>query len=148
DPAERRLAFRKLLQHFIAVCNTIGFAHSRGVIHRDLKPSNVMLGKFGETLVVDWGLARVGGRTEATFTDAEETLQPTLAAGSGETQLGQAVGTPAYMSPEQAAGRWDIAGPPSDIYGLGATLYCLLTGQAPVQGTNTPEVLAKVQRGE
>lgn len=148
DP-DRRLAFRKLLGHFQAVCNTVGYAHSRGVIHRDIKPANVMLGRFGETLVIDWGLAKVVGRTQATFTDAEETLQhPSRAGGGDTTQMGHAVGTPAYMSPEQAGGRWDLVGPASDIYSLGATLACLLTGKAPVQGSNAQEVLTKVQRGD
>jgi serine/threonine protein kinase/tetratricopeptide (TPR) repeat protein len=146
DPSERSLALRQLLQRFITVCNTIAYAHSRGVIHRDLKPGNIMLGKYGETLVVDWGLARTFERSAPERADGEETLTP--AAGTPEqTQLGQAQGTPAYMSPEQAAGRWDVIGPATDIYSLGATLYALLTGQPPFRGGNPVEVMQLVQRG-
>jgi eukaryotic-like serine/threonine-protein kinase len=144
------LEFRHLLQRFISVCNTIAYAHSRGIIHRDLKPANIMLGKYGETLVVDWGLARPVGRTEVERSLGEETtLAPS--AGSGEdsaTQLGQAVGTPAYMSPEQAAGRWDVIGPPSDIYSLGATLYVLLTNTLPFRETDPGLLMFAVQQGE
>ncbi len=126
DPAERTLALRQLLRRFIDVCNAIAYAHSRGVIHRDLKPANILLGPYGETLVVNWGLAKVVGREDPTpHPMAEMTLRPASHSGSGETMAGSAVGTPAYMSPEQADGRPDRIGPASDIYGLGATLYCL-----------------------
>jgi serine/threonine-protein kinase len=141
------LLFRQLLNHFVAACNAVAYAHSRGVIHRDLKPSNILLGKYGETLVVDWGLAKVVGRTEVTRTDSEQTLTTPPSNPGDATQLGQAVGTPSYMSPEQAAGRWDVVGPGTDIYSLGATLYYLLTAHLPYAGRNTPEVLAQVQRG-
>src|SRR5260370_28463527 len=134
DPGERSLALRQLLTRFIAVCNTAAYAHSRGILHRDLKPGNLMLGTYGETLVVDWGLAKPFQRDEATRSDEEDTLRPASAINSTGTQVGQVVGTPAYMSPEQAAGRWDLVGPASDIYSLGATLYMLLTGQATLQG--------------
>jgi serine/threonine protein kinase len=145
--SERSLALRQLLARFVAVCNAVAYAHSRGVLHRDLKPANIMLGKYGETLVVDWGLAKVVGRPEGA--DLQEvTLRPHLDDGQGETQPGAALGTPPYMSPEQAAGRLDQLGPAGDIYGLGATLYTLLTNQAPVQGRDAREVLQKVQRGE
>jgi tetratricopeptide (TPR) repeat protein/tRNA A-37 threonylcarbamoyl transferase component Bud32 len=147
DPGERSMALRQLLQRFISVCNTIAYAHSRGVIHRDLKPGNIMLGKYGETLVVDWGLARTFERGEHERSSGEETLTP-AAGGEGETRLGQAQGTPAYMSPEQAAGRWDVIGPATDVYSLGATLYALLTGRAPFQGRNPAEVLQQAQRGK
>jgi eukaryotic-like serine/threonine-protein kinase len=142
-----RLAFRQLLMHFLAACNAVAYAHSRGVIHRDLKPSNVLLGKFGETLVVDWGLAKVVGRIEPAKADAEGTLTTAYEPAGEGTQLGQALGTPAFMSPEQAAGRWNVVGPATDVYGLGATLYYLLAGQAPFSGSDTPEVLSRVQRG-
>jgi hypothetical protein len=134
DQGERRLAFRGLLNHFVAVCNTVAYAHSRGVIHRDLKPANVMLGKYGETLVVDWGLAKPVERTEADRLLGEETLEPTPGSGEDATHLGLAMGTPAFMSPEQVAGRWDAVGPASDIFSLGAILYALLTGRAPYPG--------------
>jgi serine/threonine-protein kinase len=133
DVGERTLALRQLLGQFVAVCQAVAYAHARGVIHRDLKPANVMLGAFGETLVVDWGLAKVVGRPEGDTTGEEATLRPSSGDGVA-TVAGTAVGTPAYMSPEQAAGRLDLVGPASDIYSLGATLYHLLTGQAPFGG--------------
>src|SRR5262249_3359697 len=132
-PGERSLALRALLNRFIAVCNAVGYAHSRGILHRDLKPANVMLGRYGETLVVDWGLAKAVGRPDRAPNGDEPTLRPSSGEGQA-TQLGAALGTPAFMSPEQAAGRLDLLGPASDIYSLGATLYCLLTGRAPFEG--------------
>jgi serine/threonine-protein kinase len=144
---ERTLAFRGLIRRFIDVCNTIGYAHSRGVLHRDIKPENIMLGPFGETLVVDWGLAKPLGKSDPASDTGERTLIPPAAAGGGETLPGSALGTPAYMSPEQAAGELDRLEPRSDVYSLGATLYCLLTGKAPFAGDRF-EVAGKVQRGE
>ena len=132
SPAFASLEFRKLLGRFIDVCQAIQYAHDRGVLHRDLKPGNIMLGKYGETLVVDWGLAKAVGRAESRerpVTD-EPTLHPASASGSAETLPGSALGTPSYMSPEQAAGRLDQLGRASDVYSLGANLYCLLTGKA------------------
>jgi serine/threonine-protein kinase len=150
-PGARALAQQKLLRRFLDVCNAIDYAHSRGVLHRDLKPGNVMLGKFGETLVVDWGLAKSLGRPEAapavaTFDD--HTLVPQAGSDLPGTQMGTRLGTPAYMSPEQAAGRIDELGPASDVYSLGASLYCLLTGRAPFTDTDIAELLHKVERGE
>jgi serine/threonine protein kinase/tetratricopeptide (TPR) repeat protein len=149
---EQAVAFRKLLGRFIDVCNAIAYAHSRGVLHRDLKPGNIMLGKYGETLVVDWGLAKVRGqgskaRSQESATE-EGPLQPAAASGSAETEAGQAMGTPPYMSPEQAAGWLDLLGPASDVYSLGATLYCLLTGRPPFERRDDGAILQKVQRGE
>jgi serine/threonine protein kinase len=126
----------------------VAYAHSRGVLHRDLKPGNIMLGPYGETLVVDWGLAKPVGRPGG-FTDSDErTLRPRSASGSAFTQLGSTVGTPAYMSPEQAAGRLDQLGSASDVYGLGATLYTLLTNRAPVESADLGMILEKVRKGE
>jgi eukaryotic-like serine/threonine-protein kinase len=145
---QRSLGLRKLLTSFVAVCQAVHYAHSRGVLHRDLKPENVMLGKFGEVLVVDWGLAKPLDRPTA---DAERSLadQPLRPGGSGgaQTVAGSTLGTPAYMSPEQAEGRLEQLTRASDVYSLGATLYSLLTGQAPFRG-DTAEVLQRVRAGD
>jgi serine/threonine-protein kinase len=146
-PGEKAVAFRELLGRTVAVCHAIAYAHSRGVIHRDIKPANVMLGKYGETLVVDWGLAKPIGRSEAEKTD-EATLRPDLASDSGKTRSGSAVGTVPFMSPEAAAGRLEVLGPASDVYSLGATLYCLLTGRVPFPETNVRKALQEIQRGD
>jgi serine/threonine protein kinase len=145
--SERSLALRNLLGRFVDVCNAISYAHSRGVLHRDLKPGNIMLGKYGETLVVDWGLAKPVGKRDPE--SDESTLRPKLDTRSMATQIGTVWGTPAYMSPEQAAGRLVELGPVSDVYSLGATLYSLLTGEAPYKkDKDTGELLRKVQSGE
>jgi serine/threonine protein kinase len=151
DPRERSLALRQLLRRFVDVCNTIGFAHAKGFLHRDIKPANVMLGAFGETLVVDWGLAKEMGAKEAKLVAPD--VPTSISAGEtdetreGFTHYGQAMGTPAFMSPEQAAGQWDITGVASDVYSLGAMLYAILTGSPPFAGPSK-EVITKVQRGE
>ncbi len=146
-PGERRIQLRKLLGRFIDVCNAMEYAHSRGVLHRDLKPGNIMLGKYGETLVVDWGLAKSMGKREIQST--EVTLQPITSISSlAMTQHGSPVGTPAYMSPEQAAGQLDKIGPASDIYNLGATLYHALTAHAPIESKNLATILLHVQQGK
>jgi serine/threonine protein kinase len=148
NPRERNLALRDLLGRFVDVCNAVGYAHSRGVLHRDLKPGNIMLGHYGETLVVDWGLAKPTGRMDQAGDTSQGPLLPVCGSGSAPTLAGQALGTPSYMSPEQAAGRLDQLGPPSDVYSLGATLYYLLTGRAPFDNMDVADVLRKVQRGE
>lgn len=152
----RNVAFRELLERFIDVCNAIQYAHDRGVLHRDLKPGNIMLGKYGETLVVDWGLAKPMSETAVSGRAVEEPiLRPASASGSAATMQGSAVGTPQYMSPEQAAGQLDLLGPASDIYSLGATLYSLLTGRAPFErrsdmgrSDDIPSILKRVQAGD
>jgi serine/threonine protein kinase len=156
----RNLQLRNLLRRLIDVCNALQYAHDRGVLHRDLKPGNIMLGKYGETLVVDWGLAKAVGSRQSSQDGTKESgvraagstlveppLRPASGSGSAETVAGSAIGTPAFMSPEQAAGRVDLLGPASDVYSLGATLYCLLTGQSPVKGPEA-ETLKKVQAGD
>ena len=144
-PGRLMLELQKLLRRFLDVCDAITYAHSRGVLHRDIKPGNIMVGQYGETLVVDWGLAKVVGRPESS---GEATLRPPSASGSSETLPGSAIGTPAYMSPEQAEGNLDRLGPASDIYSLGATLYCILTGKAPIEGSDLENILRRVQWGD
>jgi serine/threonine protein kinase len=147
DAGERSLALRQLLNRFIAVCNAVEYAHSRGILHRDIKPANILLGKYGETLLVDWGLAKHIERGEKVSAAAEHTLSPTSGGGEGGTQTGQALGTPAYMSPEQAGGRWSEVGPTSDVYSLGATLYSLLAGKLAFTEPDLVLMLAHVQSG-
>jgi serine/threonine-protein kinase len=145
DPGRRSLELRKLLRRFLDVCNAVDYAHSRGVLHRDIKPGNIIVGRHGETLLVDWGLAKATGRADPA--SGERTLVPSSASGSAETLPGSALGTPAYMSPEQATGQLERLGPRSDVYSLGATLYCLLTGKPPFEG-GVADVLRAVQKGE
>ncbi len=136
------LDLRELLSAFVSVCNAVAYAHSRGVLHRDLKPVNVALGDYGEVMVLDWGLAKVLGKA-----DEPSDLRPVSLEGEPSrdaTVEGQVVGTPAYMAPEQAEGRLDRLDARTDVYGLGAVLYELLTGAVPFTGTNTPEVLQRV----
>ena len=159
-PTDENLELRKLLQRLIAVCEAIDYAHSRGVLHRDLKPGNVMLGKYGETLVVDWGLAKPLGQVPAevakkrpvnttlsTFYLPEPALESSISDGQS-TLLGSTLGTPSFMSPEQAHGRLDLLGPASDIFSLGAILYEILTGQPPYAAGTREELLRKAQTAD
>jgi len=145
EPGKRELAFRRLLRSLIDACNAVAYAHSRGVVHRDLKPDNIMLGRFGETLVVDWGIAKP--LADPQDEPADESSLGALADESFVTRPGSAIGTPQYMSPEQAAGDLARIEPASDVYGLGATLYCLLVGHGPFPSGGVADVLSRVQRG-
>ena len=184
----RGVEFQKLLRRFLHVCETVAYAHSRGVIHRDLKPANILLGPYGETLVVDWGLARALGEAGPLAAEDETAPLPTVeslpsqpadsqnavsAAPAIKSKLptvrllpadaptppqadwtdaltrtaGEVVGTPAFMSPEQARGEAHGVGPTSDVYNLGATLYMLLTGRPPFAGSGLEETLRGVIAG-
>ncbi|GMV99942.1 MAG: hypothetical protein AMXMBFR84_10810 [Candidatus Hydrogenedentota bacterium] len=138
----------QLLPHFVDLCNAIAYAHSQGVIHRDIKPANVMVGEFGETVVLDWGLAKSRDQADVHADEMAETLrmwemaeQPAVI---GLTAHGQIMGTPAYMAPEQAKGQIDQLDVRTDVYALGVVLYELLTGQTPFQGKSAKEILDKV----
>ncbi|MCZ7685204.1 MAG: serine/threonine protein kinase [Sandaracinaceae bacterium] len=131
-----------LIGHFRAACDAVAYAHSRGVVHRDLKPDNVMVGEFGETLVVDWGLAKVRGEAEPGEIDRR--VRVALGEDAGNTVDGHALGTPAYMSPEQARGEIESIDERSDVWGLGAMLYEILTGRPPYVAESVLAVVNKV----
>lgn len=131
---ERSARSTELLGQFALVCKAIAYAHDRGVIHRDIKPANIMLGRFGEVVVLDWGLAaRVDRDDRARSSGEESILMPTIDLAELPTSRRMISGTPAYMSPEQHDGGRHV-GAAADVYGLGATLYHLLTGQPPYDG--------------
>ena len=145
DEGARRMALRKLLTHFVAACQTIAYAHRRGIVHRDMKPAHILLGRYGETLVVDWGLAVPVGREERFKDQLEQTLMPQAGSQTGSSTDG--AGTPQYMSPEQAAGGVSL-GPATDIYSLGVTLYKVLTGRVPFAAESFHDLRQKILRGD
>ena len=153
-------AMRPLLRHFIAVCNAVDYAHTENVVHRDLKPSNIMIGSRGETMVLDWGCAKNISDTEtvddSVLPDEDDPLnfsdsnQGRKIGGHDITIAGSVMGTVEYMSPEQAAGDTESVGKPSDIFGLGATLFSLLTNQRTIEYDSEEEVrvaLLRVKKG-
>ncbi|MGE3820849.1 MAG: serine/threonine-protein kinase, partial [Isosphaeraceae bacterium] len=147
NTSERSLGFRRLLGQLVSVCNTVAYAHDEGVLHRDLKPSNVKIGRFDRVVVLDWGLAR--------------TPSPDVGADGGPgvvaddfpplpnaTTPGQGLGTWGFASPEQTEGRHADVGPRSDVYSLGAVLYCVLTGEPPFSADTREELRRKVLAGD
>ncbi len=157
NPGERSLALRGLLRRFIDVCNAVAYAHSRGVLHRDLKPANVMVGIYGETVVVDWGLAKAGvfGQESGVSSPGSGVENQNSASGGAdsgtaesETMAGSAIGTVGFMSPEQASGQLEKIGPASDVYSLGATLYFLLVGDGPFRHIGPETALERTQKGD
>jgi tetratricopeptide (TPR) repeat protein len=128
----------RLLEVFLDLCQAVAYAHSRGVLHRDLKPDNVMLGRYGETLVLDWGLAKARNRPDS---PSGPTSVHLVYGDSTKTQAGSVIGSPPYMAPEVAEGASEAADERTDIYLLGATLYEILTGRAPRQGNSRDELI-------
>lgn len=139
--------FKRLVESFRRTCEAVAYAHSRSVVHRDLKPSNVMLGRFGEVLIMDWGLAKVldgeSAVPEPVLTERSKILEGSATA----TSAGELMGTPAFMPPEQARGDWARVGFTSDVYSLGSILYNILRGCPPYQGS-IGEVLRGVIQGD
>lgn len=126
------------LRVFQQICQAVGFAHARGVIHRDLKPQNVMVGGFGEVLVMDWGLAKVLNQTEEFPSDKASAVHQK--ADVPLTEHGSILGTPAYMAPEQASGENTKLNERTDVFALGAILYFLLTGFAPFPDSSNASI--------
>ena len=166
-----RQVIRPLLSRLISACNTMAYAHNQNIIHRDIKPANIMLGEYGATYVVDWGLARcLAPVTTSHSVDTEPDSLPdigpqqveTLVMGGSKTtedddefliqdhltRTGAVLGTPAYMSPEQASGQQTSIGPATDIYSLGATLYFVLTGQSPLTTKERADWIEQLRLGK
>jgi serine/threonine-protein kinase len=150
-----RAELPRFLSIFEAVCQTVAYAHARGVIHRDLKPSNVMVGSFGEVQVMDLGLAKVlkegGVRDEPPeMPRPEASVIDTVRSGSDveDSHAGTLMGTPAYMAPEQADGQIERVNRRADVFGLGAILCEILTGQPAFTGRTQAEVVRKAMRGD
>jgi serine/threonine-protein kinase len=146
----------RFLSIFESICQTMAYAHARGVIHRDLKPSNVMVGSFGEVQVMDWGLAKVlprgGAIDDATAgkVEVQETIIATARSGSDSdlSQAGSVMGTPSYMAPEQARGEIDNIDERADVFALGSIFCEILTGEPAFTGRNSGEIQRKAARGD
>ncbi|MEZ0266693.1 MAG: WD40 repeat domain-containing serine/threonine protein kinase [Phycisphaerae bacterium] len=153
----------RLLTIFRKVCDAMSLAHARGVVHRDLKPDNIMVGEFGEVLVMDWGLAKI--MADAAQTAEEASKSPSVRGADAAVHVrdlagsqlmhsasltldGDVMGTPLYMSPEQAQGRSADIDPQSDVFSLGAILYALLTLHPPVSGGSADDIIGRIRRGE
>jgi serine/threonine-protein kinase len=138
----------QMVEVLIGICQGVAYAHSKGIIHRDLKPENVMMGRFGEVLVMDWGLAKALGKNALPTEQAESVADLTMPDGdASQTMEGSIAGTPAYMSPEQAAGKISELNERTDIYSLGSMLYEILSGHPPYKGTSALDVVRQVLAG-
>jgi serine/threonine-protein kinase len=135
------------LEHFLKVCDAMHYAHRKGVLHRDLKPLNIMIGPYNEVYVMDWGIAKTVDVDKDTFGDKTVLVGHEEVDDNDKTKMGQVMGTPAYMSPEQAEGEHDILDHRSDLYALGLILFELVTFHRAINGKNSDEVMMKARRG-
>ncbi|HEY7872315.1 MAG TPA: serine/threonine protein kinase [Rudaea sp.] len=137
------------LEHFLKVCDAIAYAHDKGAIHRDLKPANLMLGRHNEVYVMDWGLCRILRQPDETLPDKSVVMStPDVSGSASETRVGDVVGTPKYMAPEQAQGRNHELDARSDQCALGLILYEIVTLNPPYEGRTAYEVLANAATGK
>ena len=133
----------RLLDVYSKVCDAVAYAHSKGIIHRDLKPANIMIGEFGEVMVMDWGISKILNQPESGILPVEP-FTP-----KEGTQYGTIMGTPSFMAPEQAAGQLEIINERTDIYSLGAILYNILTLRPPITGRSTnAKVMERIKSGQ
>ncbi|MCA9554495.1 MAG: SUMF1/EgtB/PvdO family nonheme iron enzyme [Myxococcales bacterium] len=148
QPTVEEFTRPRLLTIFQQIANAVAFAHDRGVIHRDIKPANIMVGRYGEAILIDWGLAKVLGREEPSVDLEEPRVELLGRYSAAETQSGTITGTPQYMSPEATEGRPELLTNRSDVYGLGAVLYEILTLEPPYLDLGFVPTVMKVRRGD
>ncbi|BBM88072.1 serine/threonine protein kinase [Candidatus Uabimicrobium amorphum] len=147
DPQKKQyFSLNKLLQIMQSICHSIDYAHAKNVIHRDLKPNNIMLGNFGEVMVMDWGIAKIL-ESKHDILDTENSIV-LKEKGQFQTITGKIVGTPIYMSPEQAQAEWEKIDTRTDIYALGAILFEMVTGKKMIDASNILEAVFKASNGK
>jgi serine/threonine-protein kinase len=147
DCGDEVWTLHRVMEAYRQVCNAAAYAHSRGVVHRDLKPDNVMVGPFGEVLVLDWGLAKVGAQEKLDSLMPEPVVTNRCGDDALSTMSGTVAGTPSYMPPEQARGEFSDLDPTADVYALGAILFEILVGEPPYGTMAAEEVIGLVLQG-